>query len=191
MNNNFNPFPMIKTKRLVLRQINIGDVNDLFEMRSNPQMHHYTDSLVDKSMEDTLRYINEINKGIELNNWIIWGIEYQETKKVIGTISIWNLNTNQNKAELGYGLMPNYQGYGFMSEALQAVLNYAFLEMGLDSLEAFTEVNNTSSINLLLRNNFMYQTNITEEGYTVNRIFNMKVYKITDNLHIRNSIKFY
>jgi len=43
---------------------------------------------------------------------------------VIGSISIWNINLKQKSAELGYGIIPAYQGLGLMKEALLTAADY-------------------------------------------------------------------
>ncbi len=83
------------------------------------------------------------------NKWIIWAIEHRQTKKVIGTISIWNTNIEQGISELGYGIITDYQGKGLMKEVLLSVIKYGFEVMNLKALEAYTEENNHSSIKLL------------------------------------------
>ena len=63
-----------------------------------------------------------MNKGIDDNKWIIWAIEHNQSHKVLGTISIWNINEEQRSGELGYGIIPDYQGQGLMKESLLDVI---------------------------------------------------------------------
>ncbi|MBU3143626.1 GNAT family N-acetyltransferase [Clostridium sp. CF012] len=52
-----------------------------------------------------------MNEGIDNNKWIIWAIQQKNRKKVIGTICIWNINEAEGCGELGYGIIPDDQGY--------------------------------------------------------------------------------
>lgn len=56
-----------------------------------------------------------------------------DSQKVIGTISIWNINLEQRNAELGYGITPAYQNKGLMKEALLSVADYGFNVMNLSN----------------------------------------------------------
>jgi ribosomal-protein-alanine N-acetyltransferase len=38
-----------------------------------------------------------MNKGVDYNKWIIWAVEHEVSKKVIGSICIWNINMEQDK----------------------------------------------------------------------------------------------
>lgn len=174
---NFCPFPVIETESLLLRRMGQQDVADLFAMRSDPRMHEDTDTMPDLSMDETKVYIDRMNKGIDANAWIIWAIEHRQTGKVIGTVSIWNFNAEQVSGELGYGIMPAYQGRGLMREALSAIIEYGFFVLQLQVLEAYTEEKNARSRGLLQRCGFSEVDRVEEEGYMVKRTFNMVVYR--------------
>ena len=172
------PLKTIETERLILRRITIDDSDDLFLSRSHPQSCEYTDSLLDKTIDETRVYIDKMNIGVDSNRWRIWAIEEKTIKRVIGSISIWNLNEEENKAELGFGLHPDYWSKGYMTEALKVIVNYGFNDMELSSIEAYTEENNLKSRNLLSRCGFTSLKTIQEEGYFKKQVFNMVVYVI-------------
>lgn len=173
-----NPFPVLETQNLILRKMEFKDTNDIFQMRNDPIMNEYTDTKLDESPEETKSYIEKMNKGVEENKWIIWAIEHKETKKVIGSISIWNIDPEQNNAELGYGIIHEYQGRGLMKEALLSAADYGFNVMNLETLEAFTEENNIKSIKLLKGCKFEEVNRVDDEGYYSNRIYHMVVFRL-------------
>lgn len=173
----FSPFPCIETKNLMLRRIGYDDIDDLYEMRRDPRMNEFTDTKPDKNTDETRAYIEKMNKGVDNNKWIIWAIQHKQSNKVIGTISIWNIDSEQKCAELGYGIIPNYQGKGLMKESLLSVVEYGFNVMNLKELYAYTEVNNIKSIKLLERCNFIEVNRVDEKGYFNNLIYSMIVYK--------------
>lgn len=171
-------FPNIETKNLLLRRMSYNDINDLFEMRKDPRMNEYTDTIPDATTDETKAYIEKMNKGIDDDKWIIWAIECKQSNKLIGTISIWNINKEQESGELGYGISPDYQGKGLMKEALLNVIGYGFEMMKLRALEAYTEEQNINSINLLKRCNFIEVNRVDDEGYFNNRVYHMIGYRI-------------
>lgn len=175
---NFIPFPIIETKNLTLRKMNYEDINDLFEMRKDARMNEYIDVKEEVDTHETKAYIDKMNKGIDDNKWIIWGIEHKKLKKVIGTICIWNIDKSQECGELGYGIIPDFQGKGLMLEAMLSVIEYGFQVMKLKTLEAYTEENNVKSIKLLEKCNFHEINRISEDGYLTNKVYHMVVYKL-------------
>jgi ribosomal-protein-alanine N-acetyltransferase len=174
----YTPFPNIDTENLLLRRMHRKDIYDLFEMRKDPRMNEYVDAKLDEGTAETKNYIDKMNNGIDDNKWIIWAIEHRESKKVIGSISIWNINKELKSAELGYGINPDYQGKGFMKEALLSAVEYGFDVMKLDVVEAYTEESNLKSIKLLEGCNFTQSDRVDEQGYFSNRIYHMIVYRL-------------
>lgn len=180
----FSPFPSLETSRLLLRRMNHDDINDLFEMRNDPRMIEDTDSIIDETKEDTRAYIDKMNKGVDEGKWIIWAIEDKSSNKVIGSISVWNFNEKENSGELGYGIMPAFQGKGFMKEALFAVVEFSFKAMKLKFLDAYTEENNLSSNKLLEKCGFQEVDRVDDEGFYSNRVYHMVVYRLNNPLNI-------
>jgi hypothetical protein len=88
----FIPFPVIETKHLILRRMELRDTDDVFEMRSNSGMHRYTDTKPDETPQETRAYIEKMRKGVDENQWIIWVIEHQQSKKVRNTLKIETVN---------------------------------------------------------------------------------------------------
>ena len=174
---NFTPFPTLETHRLTLRQMTLSDVEAIFEMRRNPQMHLYTDTKMDENVEETKHYIEKMNEGVNAGKWIIWAIVEKVSSRVIGTICIWNLDAEKNTAELGYGLNPKYQGKGYMQEALQCVVDYGLTTMRLAVLEAYTEAENAASSKLLIKCGFTKTGEVDDQGYLNERVYHMHIYQ--------------
>ena len=174
----FMPFPVLETKNLILRRMDYDNIDDLFEMRKNPRMHEYTDTKLEENPDETKAYIDKMNKGIDDNKWIIWAIKHKQSQKVIGTISIWNIDIEQETGELGYGIIPSFQGRGLMKEALLTVTKYGFNVMELQAIDAYTEQHNIKSIKLLEKCNFSEINRVDDEGYFSNRVYHMVVYRL-------------
>lgn len=175
---NFNTFPIIETKNLILRSMNYNDIDDLFEMRKDQRMVEHTDTKLDQTKQETKAYIDKMNEGVDHNKWVIWAIQHKNSKKVIGSICIWNISEAEDSGELGYGIIPDYQGKGLMSESLLGVVNYGFKIMEFKTLDAYTEENNFRSIKLLDSCNFTEISRVDDQGYFNKRVYHMVVYRL-------------
>ena len=125
-------------------------------------------------------YIEKMNAGIKDKKWIIWAISDNNSKEILGTISIWNISLELETADLGYGLFSESRGRGIMSEAIKRVVSYGFNNMGLIKIVACTNSLNQKSIALLKRNGFGYSSTF-EEPSSNGHIVNMDIYSITPN----------
>lgn len=160
----FVPFPEIKTERLYLRRLKREDAEKLYKFRSKKLNFPYVNMEIHDNLEQTIAYIEKINRGIDDDEWINWAINDISTKSIIGNISLWNFNTDENEAEVGYALFPENRGKGFMLEALQAILNFGFQRLKLNKIKAYTNKENLKSIALLQKAKFTYLSQIEEDG---------------------------
>lgn len=147
-------FPILKTERLTLRQLNITDDHEIFSLRSNDDVNKYLGRKPSESINDARNFISIINENIKKNDSYYWAVTLNNMDKLIGTICLFNLSEDGSKGEIGYELLPAYQGKGIMQEALSKVVGFAFQHVGLKYLEAYTHRENESSTNLLEKLDF-------------------------------------
>ncbi len=151
----FTPFPILKTMRLVLRQLLDTDANEIFALRSDQRVNKYLDRKPAQSPEDAKAFIQAINENVKKNDSAYWAITLND--KLIGTVCLFDFSSDNSKAEMGFELLPACQGKGFMQEAVTAVLDYAFQQIQLNSIEACTHAENLNSIRLLEKLHFKKQ----------------------------------
>ena len=88
---NLNPFPILETSRLILRQINKNDVNEIFILRSDARVMQYILRPIAKTLEDALQLIQIISDTETNGDGITWAIILKENAQLIGTIGFWQL----------------------------------------------------------------------------------------------------
>lgn len=167
---NFKPFPVLKTERLILRQLVSSDANEIFALRSDRNVNKYLNRIPSKSIDDAKTFIQTINENIQRNDSIYWAITLSNTDKLIGTICLFDFSDDNLKAEIGYELLPDFQGKGIMQEAISKVIDFGIQHIGLNSIEAYTHSENQSSTRLLEKFNF--KKNSSGEG-------NLMMFKLT------------
>lgn len=173
----FQPFPEIRTKRLLLRKIEASDCDAIFFLRSDKTVNQYikrSESDQTKNKADAIKFIKKINDGIENNKFISWGISIKSNQKIIGTICLWNFSDDNKTAEVGYDLNPEFHKKGLMNEALKSIIHFGFYELDLDKIEAFTHIENKNSKRLLIKNGFDLNDKRTDEDNLSNIIFEIK-----------------
>jgi ribosomal-protein-alanine N-acetyltransferase len=151
---NFTPFPVLRTERLILRQLVSSDDKEIFALRSDNNVNKYLDRKPSKSIDEARNFIQTINKNIQRNDSIYWAITLNDTDQLIGTICLYNFCDDNLKAELGYELLPDFGQKGIMQEAASKVIDFAIQHMGLHSIEAYTHSENQRSTRLLEKLNF-------------------------------------
>ena len=151
---NFTPFPVLETERLTLRQLISSDDKEIFALRSDDNVNKYLDRKPSKSIDDARNFIQTINENIQRNDSVYWAITLNGTDKLIGIICLFDFSNDNLKEEIGYELLPNFQGKGIMQEATSKVIDFGIQHIGLNSIEAYTHSENQSSTRLLKKLNF-------------------------------------
>jgi len=176
LNIQFKPFPNLATDRLFLRAINKDDKNEIYALRSNPEVMQHINRPLAKNVEEAESFIYKIAKGIKENQLLYWGITLKVDDSLIGTICLWNISTENYRAELGYELMPEFQGQGLMQEAFSKVVNYAFATLRFHTLEANVNPHNKKSIRLLERNEFVREAYFKENYFFNGKFLDSAIY---------------
>lgn len=178
---NFNPFPQLTTKRLLLRKVNEKDVNEIFFLRSDGRVMKYFDRTPAKSLDDASNFIKLITEQLQNNEAVTWALELKENTNLIGTICFWNIQKEHYRAEIGYVLHPDYWGIGIMNETLSKVINYGFNVMNLHSIEASVNPDNAASIKLLEKNNFTREAYFKENYFFNGKFLDTAIYSLLNS----------
>ncbi len=142
---NFNPFPILQTKRLTLRQYRETDKREMHQMRSDPQLMHFVPRPMTTSEDDAATFIAMINESANKNEFINWAITLTGEDKLIGMIGLFRMKPEHFRSEIGYMLGTEYHSKQIMQEAINAVVKYAFEELKFHSLEAVISPDNIPS----------------------------------------------
>ena len=175
---NFAPFPNLETERLLLRRVDSNDVKEIFALRSNPETMKYIPRPLVKTDEDALEHIAMIDSKIDSNEGINWAITLKDNSKLIGIIGHYRIKPEHYRAEIGYMLLPEYQGKGIVSEAVREAVKYGFNSMNLHSIEAIIAPENHGSAKVLEKNGFVKEAHLKENEFYDGRFLDTVIYSI-------------
>jgi RimJ/RimL family protein N-acetyltransferase len=157
--------PVITTERVVLRWISEDDIDGLYDIFSDPQVMRYWSSPPIENREAAAEMQREIAASNEANTMLKWGLALRESNSVIGTTTLFNLNLDNGRAEIGYAMNRAHWGKGYMNEALKALVSHAFEVMNLRRLEADVDPRNAGSIRTLERLGFQREGFLRERWH--------------------------
>ena len=164
----------ILTERLVLRQLKPEDWKMISYLRSDNEVNKFVKRSSAETKEKADQFIAKITRGIENKELYYWVITEKEKSEMIGSICLWNFSDNPKSAEVGYDLSPQFQRKGVMDESMKAVLEFGFVKLKLDIIEAYTHSENESSNKLLVRNGFIHLKGEIDENNLDNIIYELK-----------------
>jgi len=153
---------MITTSRLVLRPPVPEDAPSIFKLRSDPEVAVYLNRKLQTAVGEAEAFISNLIAGFGEKKWYYWLLCSREDGMFLGTICLWNFSVDRMSAEVGYELLPEFQGRGYATEALEAVLEYGFKTLALARIDAIVEKGNAKSKALLERSGFTITKEIEE-----------------------------
>ena len=181
LNFNFTPFPVIETERLILRRITNDDVNEVFELRSNPETMKYIPRPLVKTTEDALEHVTMIEEKITSNIGINWGITLKGDSRVLGIIGYYRMQPENYRAEIGYMLLPEYHGKGIISEAVNRLIAYGFDDLKLHSIEAVIDPENFASEKVLQKCGFVKEAHLKEAEFYEGKFLDKVIYSLLNS----------
>jgi RimJ/RimL family protein N-acetyltransferase len=146
------PFPEILTERLALRELEASDAQRIFEYRSRPEISRFQ-SWGTQARDEIQLYISQLSAtepGLP-GSWYQVGLTLRSGGELIGDCGFRVPETEPRQAELGIAVAPEYHSHGYATEALRALLDYLFLELGKHRAFGSVDPRNVSSIRLLQR----------------------------------------
>jgi [ribosomal protein S5]-alanine N-acetyltransferase len=178
---NLDPFPVLQTARLVLRQITMEDAPALYKMRSDKNMMAMIARPLATCIEDVQKLIETIQTGQANNDLINWAISLKNDATLIGTIGYYRMKKEHYRAEIGYMLAKEHQGMGLMNEAVTEVIRFGFEVIKLHSIEAVIAPENVASQRVVKRTGFVQEGFFRESEFFEGKFISKTVYSLLTN----------
>ena len=146
----------VETERLILRELKQVDLEGMFELDSNPEVHKYLGNKPVKTIEESQKRIESIR-----NQYQKHGIgRFAVIEKSSGDFMGWSglkFNTGDKETlgekkdfyDIGYRFIPKYWGKGYATETSFAILHYGFTKLKLDTIVGAADTKNIASNKVL------------------------------------------
>ena len=145
----------LTTDRLIIRDWRpIYDAQQAFDIYGDPRVTHWLQSDADSSIHSTqerlYRYCERCVNGLG-----VWAVVEKAIDRAIGSILLIPLpnndKTDSGKVEIGWHFRPASWGYGYATEAANALLQYGFYTLKLSTIYAVTTPKNIRSQQVMAR----------------------------------------
>jgi RimJ/RimL family protein N-acetyltransferase len=150
----------VETERLILREILRTDVDGMFELHSDPEVHKFLGNKTVTTKGQTIDIINFVRQ--QYRNYGIgrWAIIDKKTNDFIGWTGLEYvtelINNHKNYYDLGYRLIKKYWRQGIATETAYASLYYAFTKLNASEIFARADSKNIGSSRVLEKVGFKF-----------------------------------
>ncbi len=127
--------------RIELRSITAADQENIFRGLSHPEVIKYygISFKTFEATEEQMIWFQDLEKN-ETGKW--WAIFNSETNEFLGAGGFSSLSKRLKKAEIGFWLMPEFWGKGYMQETMPLICEYGFKKLGLERIVGLVESEN-------------------------------------------------
>lgn len=140
---------ILETKRLILRHLEPGDLDDLFVLYSDREVRRYfpEGTLTYEETKEELEWF--LNGHPEYPELGLWATIHKDTNRFVGRCGLlpWTID-EYSEVEVAYLVAKEYWGQGLGTEAAQAILDYGFEKLKLSRLICLIVKENLASINV-------------------------------------------
>lgn len=170
----------LKSKKIKLRKLKISDAEFLCRNAKDKDVTKYTYVFPPPfKIEKAKQFIEEADKNWNDKKEFEFGIELKDSKKLIGTANIFNIDYKKKKAEVGIWLSKEYWGKGLSKEALGSLLDFGFNKLKLKKFQARVFHKNTVTQKLLEKIGFEFKNRISKKTFFKNQWFDDLIYEYT------------
>ena len=142
-------FTNLETHRLILKCIDYGDRDFIFQEFQNDFINRYlydAEPMTDISQADELINFYTMVEPRKQNRWVLMD---KTTNTKLGTCGYHLWNPDKKEVEIGFELMEQHNGKGYMLEAVKAIIEFAKHKMKVERINAIVYINNKKCIQLL------------------------------------------
>jgi RimJ/RimL family protein N-acetyltransferase len=167
---------LIPTERLTLRFLKESDLPAVYGIFSHPEVMRYWSYPPWTELSQAQGWLTRVQEGYDSGTALQLGIELQADLALVGTCTLFQFHAASRRAEMGYALGRPYWGAGYMHEALQAFVGYAFLTLELNRLEADIDPRNRASARTLERLGFQKEGHLRERWIVNDEVSDTDLY---------------
>lgn len=170
----------IRTERLTLRRFALDDAESMFKHWANdPEVTRFLTWKPHGDIGVSKSVVQQWVSEYKIESFYNWAIELKELGEPIGGISVVNLDEANESCEIGYCISRAYWRNGITPEALKAVIDFLFSEVGINRIAARHDTKNPASGRVMQKSGMLYEGTHRQEKLRDGKTFcDMAVYAI-------------
>ena len=170
---------MIETKRLLLRKFVIEDADAMFRnWASDKEVTKFLTWSAYTSSETAMWVLDEWAVSYKKPDYYQWAIVLKDINEPIGSISVVSINEKTQMAEIGYCIGRPWWNRGITSEALSAVINFMFDQVGANRVQAKHDVNNPHSGLVMKKCGMKYEGTLRSAAVNNQGVCDVSIYAL-------------
>lgn len=173
----------LETNRLILRRFTMDDLEPIFNhCWSDPEVFKWTNYTPMTCADDVIHaagmFTDKWLGAYDRDNRYSWAIELKSTGEVIGRLFGMNPDDSLRQIELTYELGRSWWNQGLMTEAVKAVIDFFFCEVGFNRIQSHHADKNPASGKVMQKCGMTYEGTLRQACQCNNGLFDKVNYAI-------------
>jgi ribosomal-protein-alanine N-acetyltransferase len=166
----------IETSRLLLRAFRYNDDDDMLEnWVSDPKIQSMYSEPVYSTKAEVKELLDKYISSYQKEDYYRWAIIEKRSKTCIGQLAIFLIDNKNHFCEIEYCIGSQFQRNGYCSEAVQAIIEYAFCNINFHKMQVCHKENNIASKGVIQKCGFTYEGTLRDyfymDGKYVSRLY--------------------
>ncbi len=171
----------LESERLLLNSLSYKDIPKIIEYAANPKISENVINIPFPYFEqDAVFWINSANQDLKTGEAYKFAIRLKDDKNLefMGGIGLL-VDKKHNRAELGYWIAEPFWSKGFMSEAVEKILEFGFETVELNKIIANHFLTNPASGKVMIKNKMIKEAEIKEHFKKGDTYLDIIQYRLT------------
>lgn len=162
------PWTILTTKRLLVREFEMSDLDDLFALYQYDGMTDYMEGLFPYEEEKKYQkaYIECMYHYFGFGMWLVFE---KESGKLVGRAGFEQREDLDDEIELGYAIGTPFWGKGYATEVCKGILSYIKEEFWFERVNCLIEPENNASIRVAEKLGFVFLEEVVRDGKKMRR----------------------
>lgn len=169
-------FPVVECEALCLRAPCADDAAPLLSLFSDPDVLRFWSRPAMRDLAEAEAFIENIRAGFARREFINWIIASRDDGRMLGSCTLYDIQTAHLRSGIGYAVLPVAQGRGVAREAAGLACAWGFGWLGLHRIEADIHPDNHASRRVLEAIGFQREGLLRQRFVTVDEIQDSEIY---------------
>jgi [ribosomal protein S5]-alanine N-acetyltransferase len=174
----FDSFPILKSSRLTLREIQIADAAKIYEMRASGRVNQFIARDNMKDLHDAVQLVERTRMAYQNRQAIGWAGMLRDSHQIIGTCGFNQIDYPNLRAEIGGELAVDFWGKNIALEAVSTIIRFGLDSMNLHTIEAKVSPDNRGAIFLLQKMGFKQEAHFVDRIYYQGKFTDLAIYTL-------------
>jgi len=154
---------ILETDRLLLRELNVQDSGNFYELNLNPKVVKYTGDTAFENLKAAEIFLDQYN-DYQINGFGRWAVIDKGNGEFLGWCGL-KYAEKSNETDIGFRLFEKHWNKGFATESASACLKYGFEKLNLKTVIGRVMSENIASIKVLEKIGLTYEKEFNFDGH--------------------------